>query len=401
MISIKNITLIFYFIVITIINTSAQFMDNFDGNKIVGWFFFTGDGGAKMDFIPMNGYGRMIVDGTKDKDNVYWTLIKRDVTQFLDLSKFKNPDFQLRVEAKVKVHNAPRRLNFMVNTNRTTNYHIDLMEYDIPDTTNWHVISMTTRKFDANPGDTVYVQLCATDYGLGKYYVDLDYYRADIVNVKIAGPDKGELVPYHPPVPLITVFNNHLPASQTCLINSDYPDVNLNKWGIKEKDDLVKTLTICANQWGILRWNFDNYKNTQVDQAGILELTTHSILKGGDYVKAFGKEFGEEFGKVRVIEILEGDPNWNQSTVTFNSLTQGKSYSEIFNTQMIYDLEVNEGPGEKNYVTISKPVLQRLLSGKTKGLLLRPLGAIVASFYADANQPERNVPIIHFNVVKK
>ncbi|MCB9247292.1 MAG: hypothetical protein H6613_01455 [Ignavibacteriales bacterium] len=89
----------------------------------------------------------------------------------------------------------------MVNTNRTTNFHIDLMEFDIPDTTNWHVISMTTKKFDAKPGDTVYVQMAATDYGLEKYQIDIDYYRADIVNIKEAGPDKGILVPYHPPIP--------------------------------------------------------------------------------------------------------------------------------------------------------------------------------------------------------
>jgi hypothetical protein len=62
------------------------------------------------------------------------------------------------------------------------------MEYDIPDTTNWHVISMTTKKFDAHPGDTVYVQLAATDYGLGKYYVDIDYYRAEIITLMKPDP---------------------------------------------------------------------------------------------------------------------------------------------------------------------------------------------------------------------
>ena len=208
----------------------AQFIDNFDGNKIKGWFFFTGDGHATMDFVPMNGFARIIVDGTKDRDNVYWTLIKNDVTKYLDLYKLKDTTYQLRVEARVRLHNAPRRLNFMVNTNRTTNYHIDLMEYDIPDTTGWHVISMTTKRFDAHPGDTVYVQLCATDFGLSKYYVDIDYYKADIVNVKEAGPDKGVLVPYHPPIPNTNTFANHLATAQDCLINSIYPDVNFNKF---------------------------------------------------------------------------------------------------------------------------------------------------------------------------
>jgi len=35
------------------------------------------------------------------------------------------------------------------------------------------------------------VQLCATDFGLEKYSLDIDYYRADIVHVKDAGEDQG------------------------------------------------------------------------------------------------------------------------------------------------------------------------------------------------------------------
>jgi hypothetical protein len=379
----------------------AQFLDNFDKNKIEGWFFFTGDGAATMDFVQKNGYATINVDGTKDKYNVYWTLIKRDVTAFLDLAKLKDPSYQLRVEAKVRVHDAPRRLNMMVNTNRTTNYHIDLMEFDIPDTTDWHAISMTTRKFDAHPGDTVYVQLCVTDYGLGKYYVDLDYYRADIVNVHLAGPDKGELVPYHPPIPDVSTFSHHLAVTHDCLINSDFPEVNFNDWSVKEQRDTARVLTVNANQWAILRWDFEKYENAKVDGPGLLELTTQSVPRGGKYVEAYGEDFGIEFGKVRIIEIVGGDPLWDQSTVTYNSLTQDRKYSEVFNTQMVYDLEMSEEPGSKNFVTISKPVLQRLLDGKTKGLLIRPLGAVDASFYASENGRGFNGPRLHFNIVNE
>ena len=379
---------------------NAQFLDNFDKKKIEGWFFFTGDGNAKMDFIQKNGYATIFVDGTKDKYNIYWTLIKRDVTKYLDLYKLKDTTYQLRVEAKVRVHNAPRRLNMMVNTNRTTNYHIDLMEFDIPDTTNWHVISMTTKRFDAHPGDTVYVQLCVTDYGPGKYSVDLDYYRADIVNIKTAGPDKGELVPYHPPVPGLNTFSNHLNVSQDCVINTNFPEVNFNDWHVKELRHNVKILTVDAKQWAILRWDFDKYKNSKVDGAGLLELTTQSVLTGGDYIKAFGQDLGEEFCRIRVIEILGGDPVWDQKNVTYNSLTQGKNYSDVFNTQMVFDTEVKEEKGSKNFITISKPVLQRLINGTTKGLLIRPLGAIDASFYASENPNDDTCPKLHFNVSK-
>jgi hypothetical protein len=378
----------------------AQFLDSFDSKKIEGWFFFTGDGYTSMDFIPMDGFARILVDATKDKDNVYWTLIKRDVTSSLDLNKLKDPAYQLRVEARVRVHNAPRRVNMMVNTQRTIDYHIDLMEFDIPDTTNWHTISMTTKKFDAVPGDTVYVQLCVTDYGLGKYYVDLDYYKADIVNVNTAGPDKGELVPYHPPIPDISTFSNHLNVTHDCVINSDFPDVNFNNWHVKEKNGDAMILTVNADQWAILRWDFGKYKNQKANGPGLLELTTQSVPKGGKYIEAFGEDFGIEFGKIRVIEIIGGDPEWEQSKVTYNNFMLGNIYDNVFNTQMIYDIDLSDQPGSKNYVTISKPVLQRLLDGKTKGLLIRPLGSLDASFYALENNTGNNGPKLHFNVLQ-
>lgn len=375
----------------------AQFLDSFDNTKIEGWFFFTGDGAAKMDFVQRDDYATIFVDGTKDKHNVYWTLIKRDVTAFLDLNKLKDASFQLRVEAKVRVHNAPRRLNFMVNTNRTTNYHIDLMEYDIPDTIDWHVISMTTKKFDAHPGDTVYVQLCATDYGIGKYYVDVDYYRADIVNVNLAGPDKGELVPYHPSILGLSTFSNHLDVAHDALINSDFPDINFDDWHVKEQTGDSKILTINANQWIILRWDFEKYKNLKIDGSGLLELTTQSVPIGGNYIKALGEDFGMEFGKIRVIEILGGDPVWDQTNVTYGNFMGENKYSDVFNEQMIFDADLNYEPGSKNFITISKPVLQRMIDGKTKGLLIRPLGALDASFYASENQ-SGNGPKLHFNI---
>ncbi|MFZ0452627.1 MAG: hypothetical protein WAM24_02690 [Ignavibacteriaceae bacterium] len=391
----KKLKIFLLILLFTGIN-QAQFLDSFNKKNIEGWFFFTGDGSAKMDFVQKDDFARIVVDATNDKDNVYWTLIKRDITNFLDLSKLKDPDYQLRVETKVRLHNAPRRLNMMVNTNRTTDFHIDLMEFDIPDTADWHIISMTTKKFDAHPGDTVYVQLCATDYGLGKYYVDVDYYRADIINVNSAGPDKGTLVPYHPPIPDVNTFSNHLEVSQDCLINSDYPDVNFNNWHVREDDVEARVLTVNANQWAILRWDFEKYKNSKVNGAGILELTTQSVSMGGNYIQAFGEDFGIEFEKVRVIEILDGDPNWDQDKVTFNNLMRGKSYSNVFNTQMIFDTEVAEKQGSKNFITISKPVLQRMIDGKTKGLLIRPLGAVDASFYASENG--NNAPKLHFNI---
>ncbi len=395
---IKNKFKIFLLILITSGTCRAQFLDSFNNKEIEGWFFFTGDGAATMNLVQKDGYARIYIDATNDKHNVWWAVIKRDVSAFLDLNKLTDTAFQLRVEARVRVSNAPRRINMMVNTQRTTNFHIDLMEFDIPDTTGWHTVSMTTKKFDAVPGDTVYVQLNVTDWGLGKYYVDMDYYRADIINVNLAGPDKGELVPYHPPVPALTTFSIHLDVTHDCLINSDFPDVNFNDWHVKEQGGNARILTVNANQWAILRWDFEKYRNFKIHGPGLLELTTCSVAKGGNYIASYGEDLGMEFGKIRVIEIIGGDTEWDQEKVTYNNFIQGDILSDVINSQMIFDLEMSDESGRKNFVTISKPVLERLLSGKTKGLLICPLGAVNASFYASEDQTGGNGPKLHFNI---
>jgi hypothetical protein len=154
--------------------SSAQFMDSFDQDEIEGWFFFTGDGDATMDFIQKDNYARIFVDATEDRFNVWWAIIKRDISPALDLSKLQDPDYELRVEAKVRAGDAPRRVNFMINTNRTTDFHKQLIEHEIPDTTEWHTISFTTTDLDVMPGDSLFVQFGVTDWGLETYYVDLD-----------------------------------------------------------------------------------------------------------------------------------------------------------------------------------------------------------------------------------
>ena len=52
-------------------------------------------------------------------------------------------------------------------------------------------------------------------------------------------------------------------------------------------------------------------------------------------------------------------------------------------------------PGSRNYITLSRPVMQRLLDGQTKGLVIKPLGALVTSFYASENIT--NGPVVHFS----
>jgi hypothetical protein len=380
-------------------NVQAQFVDQFDGPTLERWLQVTGDGTPTMNIEQRDGFIRYHVDGSTDQHGVWWTFIKRDITASLDMQKLKDPAYELRVEARVRASHAPRRVNFMINTQRTTDYHEHLREYELGDTTQWHTISMTTRNFDAVPGDTVFVQFCVTDWGPGQYYVDVDYYRADVVRRDRAKPDVGEPLIYHPPVPAIERFAHHFEASHDSVINRDFPEVNFDDWSVHTQAGRERVLTVSGNQWIVMRWDLEALAKQKAQGAGVLELTTHSLAIGGDYVKGMGKDLGEEFPKIRVIEILGGQARWDQREVTYESLLQGQPYESVFNTQMTIDLELGSKPGDKAFFTLPRPVMQRLLEGKTKGLLIRPLGALSGSVLA-SESTEGDGPTLHFTTAQ-
>src|SRR5688572_2061897 len=248
----------------------AQFIDNFDKKELKGWQFFTGDGFATMNVVQRDGYAAINVDATKDPYNVWYAISKRNIAPFVNLNKLKGADTDLRVEAKVRIYNPPHRVNIMVNTQKTTDYHRDLMEFELQDT-QWHVISMTTNDLEAVTGDSLYIQFNVTDFGWDKYQVDVDYIKADIIHVKKAGPHSGIQIPYHPTIPPITTYSNHERVKHDALINSEYPVVNLNDWHVREKEGLVRVLTVSANQWAILKWDLEKFKGSLADGPGLLE----------------------------------------------------------------------------------------------------------------------------------
>lgn len=374
----------------------AQFIDQFDGSNLEAWAQVPGDGTPTMSIEQHDGFIRYHVDGSKDTYGVWWTFIKRDISASIDLKKLKNPGYELRVEARVRPSHAPRRVNFMINTQRTTDYHEHLREYELANKDAWHTISMTTQNFDAVPGDNVFVQFCVTDWGPGQYYVDVDYYRADVVRRDRAKPDVGEPLIYHPPVPPTETFTHHLEATHDSVIDREFPTVNFNDWSVQSERGRQRVLTIAGNQWIVLRWDFAALQNKRAKAAGVLELTTHSLAAGGDYIKGMGKDLGEEFPRVRVIEILGGDGKWDQVEVTYESLLQGQPYETVFNSQMTIDLELQGKPGAKTFFTLPRPVMQRLIEGRTKGLMIRPLGAMSGSVFASESEIGEG-PTLHFS----
>ena len=376
----------------------AQFIDAFDHDSLSrdpsgerGWTFFTGDGSAIMDFAQSeNGYASIRVDATKDKRDIWWALIRRRVSEKMDLGLLGKRGYELRIEARIKVSHAPRRVNLHLNTQRTTDFHTHLMEFDIPDTTHWHTISMTTHRFDARPGDNVYGQLAIMDWGLGRYRVDLEYFKVDIVKTDSAGPDHGIQVPYHPPIPDPGSFAHHIPVAQDGMIDCEYPDANLNNWSSRDGTGRDILLTISGTQFVILRWEMADFAGTRVAGSGLLELRTYGLQRSPDYVK--------DFGMVRITEIAGGDPKWDQTSVSYNTLCRGRPLSEVLNEQMIIDVDVREGRGGVTLATISNPVLQRIVDGTTRGLAIRPLGAVTASFYALENEGGKLSARLHFTL---
>ncbi|HVR42104.1 MAG TPA: hypothetical protein VMS56_01560 [Thermoanaerobaculia bacterium] len=358
----------------------AQFRDEFDVVRTdpsgrSGWRFRTGEGAAAMELRRGGaGYASILVDATADERNVWWALIQREVSAGMDLAPLREPETEVRIAARIRVSHAPRRVNLQVQTQRTTDYHSHLMEFDIPGAGEWHTISMTTRGFDAGPGDTLIAHMALMDWGRSKYRVDLDWIAVDLVDLATAGPDQGAAVPYRPPLADPASFAHALAVAHDATIDLEHPEVDLDDWSIREGAREVPLLAVDGARIAILRWNLDPFAGKRVAGSGLLELTTRSVRRKAESLP--------DFGLLRVVEILGGDPRWDQAAVTAASFRRGRPLDEVLNPQMIVDAPAAEGDGARTLLTIPKPVLQRLIDGITRGIALTPLGSLAADFYA-------------------
>src|SRR5438477_12043126 len=142
---------------LSVVLAQAQFIDNFDGptvqldsEGIKGWLFRPGDGTATMDFRQGGeDYASIFVDATTDRRGIWWALIERKVSDHMDLSPMQKPGHQFRIEARIRVSHAPRRVNLQVATQLSTDYDAHIMEYDIDDKTKWYVNLIKNHEFDA------------------------------------------------------------------------------------------------------------------------------------------------------------------------------------------------------------------------------------------------------------
>ena len=276
----------------------GQFVDPFEDGRLAGWETQTGDGAAVMSAKSAPGHAVVTVDATEDRNNIWWAIFGRDVSDEIDLERVQSPDAELRLTARIRVSHAPRRVNMSVNTQRTTNFHENLMEFDVPDTTGWHTISMTTDGFDARPGDTVNAQLAMIDWGLQRYRTLVDSFAVEVVPATEAGATSERAVPYPLPVRRPDTLQHHLSVAEAGLINRSHPDAVLADWHTNTDSARIPTWTVTTDQYLVLRWEPGDLPEGSVSGPGVLELRLHSVHRA--------ETKPEELGEVRMVDSARG-----------------------------------------------------------------------------------------------
>lgn len=336
-----------------------------------GWSWFTGDGEAEMDFVAHDGYASIEVDAADDFLNIWWALIRHRIDDAVDMAQLSKPEYELRIEARVRPSAAPRRINLHFNTQRTDDFHSHLREYDLPVAHEWSVVSMTTKGFPVQPEDRLFCQMALMDWGRERFTLDIDYVRVDVVRADEVEPDLGDPQIYHPPVPEPEALANRVVVAADTVVDRAFPAMNLDRWGA---GDTRRLLPVTDSQTPLLRWDLAPFAGRRAEGVAVLSLTTESIYR------IFG-EF-EEIGRVRVFEVLKGEADWGETTLTYEDFCDGRPLESVLNGQMIIDFEVDPMPGAVNRIALPRAVMQRLLDGTTHSLALRPLGPINATFVA-------------------
>ncbi len=181
--------------------------------------------------------------------------------------------------------------------------------------------------------------------------------------------------------------------AEDAIIDSAYPWANFKSWSnMTDGDGSEGCEVIAVNgvMTSILRFDLSSFKGRTADGWGVLALTTDSVQWAPTNL--------EEFGYLRAVEIKGGAADWTRNTVTRDSFFQGKPDLDVLNGQLIVDVPPAIHRGEKTFVRINPAVMNRLLSGETKGIAIIAQGEIYASF-ASSQSPNPGLrPPRYFNV---
>ena len=353
----------------------AQFREDFEAatpeftsQGIPGWNAKTGDGTGIFTQRIADGVATLRLDARRDKRNIWYAFVHRDASGPLNLDHLGKPGYGLRIAARVKPSHGPRRVNLYLKSLASGDDF--LREFDLPAASQWYEISMTTGSFRHTAGKSLLGQVSFMDWGnTGVYELAVDYLQVDVVELAKAGPDKGLPLPYRPPLADAALFGLEIPVAADVTVDRQYADVNLAAW-VADGAAGGPLLAVDGSRMALLRWDFSALKGKKVKGPGQFEFYAQSVYRLAQNPK--------DFGEVRICEVLGGKPDWPEASITLEGLLGGRPEADVFNEQTIVDVAVTPGPDGKTTVTISQPVLQRLVDGRTKGLVIRPLGAISA-----------------------
>ncbi len=188
----------------------GQFLETFDApalrldpSGVDGWAFFTGDGEATMDLVATGeGHASILVDARNDRRNVWWALIKHRVSQAIDVERLAAA--RLGAAGRGAGSNQPRPPPGQPPRQHPAHDRLPQPPHGVRHPGRQrlaHHQHDDPRLSGRCPGDTVFAQMALMDWGHDVYRVDVDYFKVDVVEAARAGPDLGEAVPYHPPVP--------------------------------------------------------------------------------------------------------------------------------------------------------------------------------------------------------
>ncbi|HEX5787765.1 MAG TPA: hypothetical protein VFY03_06270 [Woeseiaceae bacterium] len=363
---------------------AGAFAEDFDGDRLrPGWSWQAGDGDAEVTLGAEAGIGSIEVDATADRRNIWWAFIRHPVTPAIDVAALAANGLELRVEARVRTDTAPRRINLHLNHSRTTDFHSHLMEFDLPAAGTWYDVSMTTRGFDAGPGDEVFVQLALMDWGRRTYRLDVDHIRVRAVDPAVADADVGRPLPYRPDAASPVSFMHAVRASSAATVTRPARDAAANTDPADPADSaelaLDSTQLVAAPaQMIVLRWDFGGIDGRGVPGFGLLALSTLTVRDRPSQLEACDE--------LRVQEILADDAAAAATDAGWSPLR--------VNEQPVIDVRP-AAAGTMTVVPLSPPVLERLLAGRSRGLAIGSHGCVRAGFAAAGD----GMPTLYFDTM--
>jgi hypothetical protein len=141
--------------------------NGFEPDNLPGWTTRTGDGNIIFRQKFEEGSAVLNVDARNDQRNIWYAFMHQSISDMIDVEKLALPQYELRMEARVKPSHAPRRINMYLSSLDAGGY---LREFDLDKAGEWHTISMVTGGFEFDPGKPLMSQVSLMDGGISDIF---------------------------------------------------------------------------------------------------------------------------------------------------------------------------------------------------------------------------------------